>query len=111
MKCVIKKRLRLILILGFNLFISNIISAQHTDHVPGDILLMLKKGTGIEQLARDFSVLNGTITGFKTEKNLSQRLNIWLLHFNNESINENAMLDALKQNPDVVAAQFNHYIE
>src|SRR4051812_27472371 len=51
--------------------------AQHTDHVAGDILVMLKKGSEVNEVVKTFSLLNGKETGLKAEQNLSQRLNIW----------------------------------
>lgn len=94
------------------LFLKNEIAiAQRSDHVTGDILVMLKKGSDVNDLAKTFSVLNGKETGLKAEQNLSQRLNIWQLHFDFSSVDENKMLAALKENPDVLIAQFNHYVE
>src|SRR6185503_5767832 len=83
--------------------------AQHPDHVPGDILVMLKRGSDVNEVVKSFSLLNEKETGLKAGQNLSQRLNIWELHFDFSSIDENEMLAALKQNPDVLIEQFNHY--
>ena len=85
--------------------------AQHGDHVPGDILVMLKKGIDVNDVVKASSFLSGKATGLKAEQNLSRRLNIWQLHFDFSSLNEDEVLTALKQNPGIVIAQFNHYVE
>ncbi|HYV92310.1 MAG TPA: S8 family serine peptidase [Chitinophagales bacterium] len=85
--------------------------AQHPDHIAGDILVMLKKGSDVHNVVKMLSLLNGKETGLKAEQNLSQRLNIWQLHFDFSILDENEMLNALKQNSHVLIAQFNHYVE
>jgi hypothetical protein len=55
--------------------------------------------------------LNGRSTEITATQNLSKRLNIWLLHFNENNIDENVMLGLLQQNKNVLVVQFNHYVE
>lgn len=85
--------------------------SQQKDHVPGDLLVMLKKGIDINGLTRAFSSLEGKPTQLAVERNLSPYLNIWLLHFDDVAIEENKMLSSLKLSDQVIAAQFNHYLE
>lgn len=101
----------LLLAIGFLLLRNVNISAQDRDHVPGDILVMIQKGADINNVLKSSSFLNGAATGISAEQNLSQRLNIWQLHFNFYSVNENEMLRSLTEDPEVLIAQFNHYVE
>jgi hypothetical protein len=85
--------------------------AQEQDHVEGALLVMMKKGTDPGGLLNRFSVLDGKRTDLKVAQNLSERLNVYEFHFNHLLIDENKMLDALQQHPDVLIVQFNHYLE
>lgn len=112
MKSISEKKYLSILVLIVSLFLKNEIAiAQHGDHVPGDILVMLKKGSNVTDVVKEFSTVSEKLTHLKAEQNLSQRLNIWQLHFDFSSVDENEVLSALKQNSNVLTAQFNHYVE
>jgi len=86
-----------------------ILFAQKTDHVPGDLIVMLKKGSDVNALLNHLSYFDGKKTQLSAAGNLSAPLNIWLLHFDNTLIDENRMLGALQQDDDVKIVQFNHY--
>ncbi|MEO5673966.1 MAG: S8/S53 family peptidase [Chitinophagales bacterium] len=101
----------LLLAIGFLLLRNVNISAQDRDHVPGDILVMIQKGADINKILKSSSFLNGAATEISAEQNLSQRLNIWQFHFNIYSVNEDEMLRSLTEDPEVLIAQFNHYVE
>src|SRR6185295_3054318 len=110
--CSEKTRFIFLLFWGCTMFLNPVtLFAQHADHVPGDILVLLKNGSDVNDMVKTFSLLNGTTTGLKAKENLSQRLNIWQLHFDFSSVDENEMLNALSQSSEVLIAQFNHYVE
>ncbi|MFI5135662.1 MAG: hypothetical protein ACHQD9_07400, partial [Chitinophagales bacterium] len=90
---------------------SEFLFAQKADHVPGDLIVMLKNGSDVTALVNRLSFFNGMKTQLSSEKNLSAPLNIWLLHFDYTSIDENKMLGALQQDDDLKIVQFNHYVQ
>lgn len=85
--------------------------AQETNHEPGDLIVMVKKGNDVKELIADFTMYNGQSTGLLIKQQLSKRLNIWLLHFNATTIDESKLLSEIRNNHAVSIAQFNHFIE
>ncbi len=90
------------------LLTSSITKAQENNINPGDLLVLLKPGASIEQLCADLSKLNGQTTELKMVEPLSKSMNIYLLHFNNATVDQNKLLNAVKLNSNVSIAQFNH---
>ncbi len=93
------------------LFLSATSNAQKPDHATGDVIVMLKKGMEVHELTTQFAEFNNQETGLTAIQQLSARLNIWLLRFNADAVNESKLLSALRGNELVSLAQFNHYIE
>lgn len=87
------------------------LSAQETAHIPGDIIVMLKPGSDVNGLITDFKLFNNQPSGLVISQQLSRRLNTWLLHFNNNMIDESKMLSAIRASTAVALAQYNHLIE
>ncbi len=104
---------RTIIILIFAiLFIWNVKStAQQADHIAGDLIVMMKPGTDPSMLLRDFSTFDSLNPALEVKKQLSKRMNIWLLHFNSLSVDENKFLTGITSSSLVTMAQFNHYIQ
>ena len=92
------------LLLLSNLQAQNYLS---NDHVHGQLIVQLKKDADIQELISEYS-LNFSL---RIESQLSEPLSIWLISFNENSINENAMLRSINAHPQVKAVQFNHFVE
>ncbi len=97
-----------ILFTCFILFTCNIISAQQTNNIPGDIIVMLHSNNEVDEFVASMQTVGGIKTSFKTTRILSQSMHIALFKFDIATINENVMLNAVKRNPLVILAQFNY---
>ncbi len=99
------------ILLLLTLFASFFAKAQQTnDHVKGQILVSLAPSRTPDFLVTKFADLRGTPTLLKADEFVSEAMNIWLLSFDAEKVNENELLRQLKSTPDVRIAQFNHYV-
>lgn len=85
-------------------------SAQQANHVPGQLLVSLSDGTTGQNLERSISTLNGQPTDLKALKQVSKYMNIWLLEFNETSIDETEMMRAVGEHPKVEVVQVNHVV-
>src|ERR1035437_1742636 len=85
-----------------------LIFAQETNIVPGNLLIMLDSDKSVEKIQREMQSLNGTKTDLKMERTLSRSMHIYLFDFNPSTINKEQILLAVKTNPHVKIAQFNH---
>lgn len=93
------------------LLFTQIVTAQKQDHVPGDVIVMLKKNADPSEVMRQFTSFEGQSTHMLVQRELSRRMNIWLLHYDNSAIDENKLLSAIRSNDLVTLSQFNHYIQ
>jgi subtilisin family serine protease len=85
---------------------------QNEDHVPGEILVQLRAEVRASAWANQQASLRAAGSGFVLdEAPLSEPLQIWKLRFDPQTQNENELLARLRQDPAVLAAQFNHYVE
>jgi hypothetical protein len=84
---------------------------QRSDHVPGELLIMLSGGTDVNKFLSQYATLDGDVTRLAVERNLSRRMNIWQLRFDAASVNEARLLSMMREERDVIAVQFNHYVE
>lgn len=84
--------------------------AQDNNHVPGNLLVMMQSENSIISLETDLSRLNGKSTHLKMERSLSNSMHIYLFSFDNAAINEESLLTAVRNHPDVKIVQYNHYI-
>lgn len=82
-----------------------------TNHLPGDLIVMLHKGEDVKTLISSLAVMDQSPTGLVVTQQLSKRLNIWLLHFDQDAVDEGRMLAAVRSNSAVAIAQYNHSIE
>ncbi len=94
------------LFLGFFL----ISSAQQPSHVPGQLLVGLSEGTTGHSLERSLSAINGQSTDLKALKQVSKYMNIWLLEFDETTIDETEMMRAVSKHPKVEVVQVNHVV-
>ncbi|HRG60019.1 MAG TPA: S8 family serine peptidase [Bacteroidia bacterium] len=93
-----------------NVLIQIELSAQNNlsnDHVNGQLMIQLYKGTHINEFIASFN----PNYGLKVEQQLSEPLAIWLLSFNENNVNENEILQKINSHRHIKAVQFNHYIE
>lgn len=105
------KRLILTLfLLPVALFWGSSAFAQQSPYVPGDLMVQVAKGAKAEVLAERLSLFDGIPTGLEVSKLLSPPLGIWLFHFDSEAVNDLEFLEYVRRQPEVVLAQFNHYI-
>jgi len=101
---------KLIILLLFSVVFGNILIAlefeQPGSYVLGELLLKLTKNTSPTTIAEAYNFAE-----FTFERELSVRLNIWLVSYNNRSIDELSILKQLTADPHIKMAQLNHYIE
>jgi hypothetical protein len=76
--------------------------------VHGDLVVMCASEQDVLLLTKQLSSVNGTSTGLQLKKTLSSSMHIYLLQFDEHSLNENLFLAAVKRNSLVKIAQFNH---
>ena len=89
-------------------FVYNFIRAQESNVVPGNIIVMVNSDTDVEKLSNDLQFVNEIKTDFKMERILSKSMHIYLFDFNSVAIENDKMLEAVRQNHLVKIAQFNH---
>jgi hypothetical protein len=81
-------------------------------YVDGQVMVKLRsidtwrQAQVLQRLFTDFKSID-----LKLEQKLSDRLDIFLLNFNDSRVNPEKFLEQIKAHPDVQFAQFNHYIE
>ncbi len=85
-----------------------IISAQETNIVPGNLLVMVSSDADAQGLSKELQFINGVKTDLKVDRELSKSMHIYLFGFNPASVNQYEMLRAVKMNHSVKIAQFNH---
>ena len=86
------------------------IQAQKLDHILGDLLVQLPLETSIDQLTNDLIEFNGNPTHLKIERKIRSDHNIWLLHFDQNQINEIHFLNKVRNHRLIEFAQFNHIL-
>ena len=87
---------------------SGFISAQQTDNIPGNIIVMLHSNNEADEFVSSLQRVNGIKTSFKMERMLSKSMHIMLFGFDAATMNQDKMLNAVKANPLTVLAQFNY---
>lgn len=84
--------------------------AQKLDHVLGDVLIKVDKSQQIETLVERFHYFQNKPTRLQVIAQVSRPLNIWLLHFDQNTINEIHFLEFLRRQKNIETAQFNHLV-
>lgn len=103
----LKTYMKLLLSGFFLLLSSKLLMAQKQDHVRGQLIVQLKNERKVTDLTGTLSKLKSRIVKSKC---ISEDMNIWLLDFD-ENGEEIINLKAMRYDPSVLNAQFNHYIE
>ncbi len=78
--------------------------------VNGQLLVQLKQGTSIEAVTRSFQTFEGSNINLSAKKFISPPMNIWLVEYNYEGVNQERVLNAVTFHPAVNEAQLNHHI-
>jgi subtilisin family serine protease len=105
-----KNKITLFLVSSF-LFCGYFVKAQETNIQPGDLIVLLRSTANVGQLCADLKTLNGKETQLQVVKTLSKSMNIFLLHFDEATISQQQMLNAIKINRNVLIAQNNHIFQ
>lgn len=90
----------------FIIFSFAMLFPQESKYAKGELLIQLKAKSNTENFFNNFKFIE-----LKPAQLLSKRMNIWLCTYNFEKIEDDEVLFEIKQNADVKAVQFNHYIE
>lgn len=101
----------LLSILFLLITLSSNLPAQQLHRVQGEILVQLAPDVNPQLWAAKFEQLNGVPTKFLFNKLLSAPMRAYSFTFDYTVINEYRMLDAIRRNPAVNMAQFNHLIQ
>ncbi len=96
------------LLTGLSLLSAPVAFSQETNVVPGNLLVMVGSDAQARQLTKELGSINGSSTGLKVERTLSESMHIYLMSFDPTAVNSNLFLNAIKQNHLVKIAQFNH---
>ncbi|MFY9309991.1 MAG: S8/S53 family peptidase [Bacteroidia bacterium] len=99
------------LLFSILLISSHKIKAQETNIVPGNLIVMLEPTVDAELLVRDLEFVKGVKTYIKLERELSHRMHIYLLKFDETAINGEVLLSEVRKKASVKIAQFNHLVE
>lgn len=92
------------------LFAASTLIGQTLNRVPGDILVRFDNRTNPSEWMAQWQVFEGVPTLARLDRVVSKPLNIWLMTFDFTRVNERRLLNAVRQNPNVVTAQFNHLV-
>jgi hypothetical protein len=75
---------------------------------PGQLMIQLKQGNDQQLLTGLMNTFSPA--GITIEKQLSRRMNIWLLGFNETNVDAVKLLEDIRRHPSVNLAQFNHKV-
>jgi hypothetical protein len=91
---------------------SNLFSnSQSSDHVPGEVIVMLQPGMDHESLNKGLFRESGLESNLKHLELLSDLSNIHLFSFEQSNIDEDILLRSIQNSDYVRAAQFNHFVK
>ena len=99
-----------LILLAFMCFCVNL-KAQKLDHVLGNIIIQLEDGKTPDRLLSSFSFYEGEVSNIGVRQIVIQPMNLWLLEFDFNAVNENSLLHAVKSRREVLEAQVNHIIK
>ncbi len=87
-------------------------SAQQLDYALGELIVLFKGDVDANNWSHKYKTFEGASTDLKLEKCLSDRMNIWHLHFNDNTIDRHAFERFLRQNDlGILQLQKNHFLE
>lgn len=100
---------RFIFFIFIYLFSINTIQSQQ-DFQKGEIIIQLLEDHSINEILNDFQSFRGETTYISLKKQLSEQMRYYLLHYNNPSVDEYEILDAMIEHPATVNAQLNYFL-
>jgi serine protease len=86
------------------------IGQGNTNYVQGEALIRLESDGNLKGVLTNLQTFEGQNTNLKVNRQVSKRLNIWLLEFD-PSIPHERFLDALYMDTNIMEAQSNHTVE
>ena len=93
------------------LFCVSSLTAQRLDHVLGEVLVQLEEDTDLQDFLRTFAPRRQATAPLQLRRSLRTPGGIHCLHFNQNQVHEDVLLDQLRRHPQVRLAQFNHLLE
>src|SRR6187399_2491376 len=97
--------MRIILTLCLGLFLGGL-NAQRLDHRLGYLLVQVEKKSFLSDILSDAS--SRFASPVHLDKTVTERLGIYLLKFDFATVHEGKLLQQLRENRNVLAAQFDH---
>lgn len=76
------------------------------DHVPGNIMVLLKSETDVDAFCNEMFDESGV--AFAPKKKLAQSINLWLIEFDANKIETNQGLSIVERSTSTILAQLNH---
>ena len=99
-----------LIILG--LLISSSVCAQQLNHKQGEILVQLSNEIrDVQTYFNQKKLQKSENLLVNVDKCISKSMNIWLIEFDFTTINENTLLASIRNEKEVLNAQFNHLIQ
>lgn len=98
-------------LIAFLIFIGNPLFSKENNIIPGKIIVLLGSESDTSQLSKELKNIGGVPTHFKAIRTLSHSMHIYVFEFDTAAIEQKAMLSAVKANPLVKIAQFDHTVE
>ena len=86
------------------------LSAQELDHALNEALVKLEAGTDLDIFQERFTQFNGQETKFEIVKPIARKMNIYLVSFDHNAVNEYEFRDAIARHPKVEVVQVNHIL-
>ncbi len=109
----ITNRITLLSLIACCFLLPNLISAQQLDHVQGEILLKFWPEDKVEigDWINSKQKIDGRRTELKYFKEVSNVMDIHSIRFDFNSVSETEMLNSIRRDSKVQAAQFNHFVK
>lgn len=96
------------------LFLTGSAFSQTTDGTPyidGQVLISVDDNSNINKIIHDHAHINGVGTELSLNKLVSKPVNVWLLDFNSATFSHEELLEELRKDSRVTAAQNNHIVK
>ncbi|MFI5171207.1 MAG: S8 family serine peptidase [Chitinophagales bacterium] len=91
------------------LLLFSVVHAQNANRKNGEIIIQLFYGVQVENVIDEIE--NSFLYSVSIKKNLSDRLNIWLIGFDEDIYDAEKVLSAFFISPSVANVQFNHFTQ
>jgi len=87
------------------------LSGQKLDHILNEALVKLEVNTDLDSFQKRFAQFEGKTSHFRIVKPVAQKLNIYLVSFDHNVVNEYDFRAAISRHPGVEVIQVNHMLE